>query len=169
MWGNSRNVPWGTDHKKYCTVNVYKMLICYIRNIDDDILSHPCINYCLRVPSGGGGLNMFVYIGAANNFPGGGRGAWAWAFIHPSKEISITGMKYLPPLWIYIFQWTKFNRIFKTWQKERFSVRLRSLRQSVKGTVSPDYKCLEVVSVKSPWLGHVTPDIKNNLSFPLIS
>jgi hypothetical protein len=75
-------------------------------------------------------------------------------------------MKYLPLLWIHIFQWTKFNRIFKTWQKERFSVRLRSLQQSVKETVSPDLKCLEVESVKSPWLVHVTPDIENNLSFP---
>jgi hypothetical protein len=75
------------------------MLICCIRNIDDDILSHPSINYYLRVPSGGGWLNMFVYIGAANNFPvGGGGGAWALAFVHPSKEISITNMKYLPLL-----------------------------------------------------------------------
>ncbi len=34
-------------------------------------------------------------------------------------------------------------------------------RESVrfKGTVSPDYKCLEVISTKSPLLGHVTPDI----------
>ncbi len=31
--------------------------------------------------------------------------------------------------------------------------------QRIKGTVSPDYKCLEVISVKSPLLGHVTPDI----------
>ena len=30
----------------------------------------------------------------------------------------------------------------------------------LKGTVSPDYKCLEVISIKSPLLGHVTPDIK---------
>ncbi len=29
----------------------------------------------------------------------------------------------------------------------------------IKGTVSPDYKCLEVISIKSPMLGHVTPDI----------
>jgi hypothetical protein len=29
----------------------------------------------------------------------------------------------------------------------------------VKGTVSPDYKCLEVISIKSPLLGHVTPDL----------
>jgi hypothetical protein len=29
----------------------------------------------------------------------------------------------------------------------------------LKGTVSPDYKCLEVISIKSPLLGHVTPDI----------
>jgi hypothetical protein len=28
-----------------------------------------------------------------------------------------------------------------------------------KGTVSPDYKCFEVISIKSPWFGHVTPDI----------
>ncbi len=28
-----------------------------------------------------------------------------------------------------------------------------------KGTVSQDYKCLEVISIKSPLLGHVTPDI----------
>jgi hypothetical protein len=30
---------------------------------------------------------------------------------------------------------------------------------SLKGTVSPDYKCLEVISIKSPLLGNVTPDI----------
>jgi hypothetical protein len=30
------------------------------------------------------------------------------------------------------------------------------------GTVSPDYKCLEVISVKSPLLGHVIPDIKKS-------
>ncbi len=30
---------------------------------------------------------------------------------------------------------------------------------TLKGTVSPDYKCLEVISIKSPLLGHVTPDI----------
>ncbi len=37
----------------------------------------------------------------------------------------------------------------------------------LKGTVSPDYKCLEVISITSPLLGHVTPDIKNffNSSF----
>ncbi len=29
----------------------------------------------------------------------------------------------------------------------------------LKGTVSPDYKCLEVISIKGPLLGHVTPDI----------
>jgi hypothetical protein len=29
----------------------------------------------------------------------------------------------------------------------------------IKGTVSPDYKCLEVISIKSPLLGDVTPDI----------
>jgi hypothetical protein len=29
----------------------------------------------------------------------------------------------------------------------------------LKGTVSPDYKCLEVISIKSPLLGLVTPDI----------
>ncbi len=27
-----------------------------------------------------------------------------------------------------------------------------------KGTVSPYYQCLEVISIKSPLLGHVTPD-----------
>ena len=32
-------------------------------------------------------------------------------------------------------------------------------RPEFKGTVSPDYKCLEVISIKSPLLGHVTPDI----------
>jgi hypothetical protein len=32
----------------------------------------------------------------------------------------------------------------------------------LKGTVLPDYKCLEVISFKSPLLGHVTPDIKKN-------
>jgi hypothetical protein len=35
-----------------------------------------------------------------------------------------------------------------------------------KGTVSPDYKWLEVISVKSPLLGHVTPDIKKILNSP---
>ncbi len=35
-----------------------------------------------------------------------------------------------------------------------------------KGTVSPDYKCLEVTSVKSPLIGHVTPDIENILNSP---
>jgi hypothetical protein len=29
----------------------------------------------------------------------------------------------------------------------------------IKGTVSPEYKCLEVISIKSPLLGYVTPDI----------
>jgi hypothetical protein len=29
----------------------------------------------------------------------------------------------------------------------------------LKGTVSLDYTCLEVISIKSPLLGHVTPDI----------
>jgi hypothetical protein len=33
-----------------------------------------------------------------------------------------------------------------------------------KGTVSPDYKCLEVTSIKIPLLGHVTPDIKKILN-----
>jgi hypothetical protein len=37
---------------------------------------------------------------------------------------------------------------------------------SVKGTVSPDYKCLEVISIKDPLLGHVTLDIE---TLPLIS
>jgi hypothetical protein len=30
----------------------------------------------------------------------------------------------------------------------------------LKGTVSSDYKCLEVISIKSPLLGHVTLDTK---------
>jgi hypothetical protein len=30
---------------------------------------------------------------------------------------------------------------------------------ALKGTVSPDYKCLDRIYIKSPWLGHVTPDI----------
>ncbi len=34
----------------------------------------------------------------------------------------------------------------------------------LKGTVLPDYKCLEVISIKSSLLGHVTPDIKNFLN-----
>jgi hypothetical protein len=34
----------------------------------------------------------------------------------------------------------------------------------IKGTVSPDYKCLEVISIKSPLLGHVTPDIYKNFN-----
>jgi hypothetical protein len=35
-----------------------------------------------------------------------------------------------------------------------------------KGTVSPDYKCLEVVLIKSPLLGHVTLDTKNLFTLP---
>jgi hypothetical protein len=38
----------------------------------------------------------------------------------------------------------------------------------IKGTVSSDYKCLEVISIKSLLLGHVTPDILKNLTLPLI-
>jgi hypothetical protein len=33
------------------------------------------------------------------------------------------------------------------------------MKTIIKGTVSPDYKCLEVISIKSPLLGDVTPDI----------
>jgi hypothetical protein len=40
----------------------------------------------------------------------------------------------------------------------------RITRVIVKGTVSPDCKCLEVISIKSPLLGHVTPDIKKFLN-----
>jgi hypothetical protein len=29
----------------------------------------------------------------------------------------------------------------------------------LKGTVSPDYKCLDMIYIKSPGSGHVTPDI----------
>jgi hypothetical protein len=29
----------------------------------------------------------------------------------------------------------------------------------LKETLSPDQKCLAMISIKSPWLGHVTPDI----------
>jgi hypothetical protein len=36
----------------------------------------------------------------------------------------------------------------------------------VKGTVSPDYKCVEVISIKSYWLDHVTPDMTKMLNFP---
>jgi hypothetical protein len=39
-------------------------------------------------------------------------------------------------------------------------------KEIVKGTVSPDYKCVEVISIKSNWLGHVTPDITKMLNFP---
>jgi hypothetical protein len=38
----------------------------------------------------------------------------------------------------------------------------------LKGTVLPDYKCLEVISVKISLLGHVTPDIYINFNSPLI-
>ncbi len=38
---------------------------------------------------------------------------------------------------------------------------------AIKGTVSPDYKCLEVISIKRPLLGHVTPDIKKILNSSL--
>jgi hypothetical protein len=38
----------------------------------------------------------------------------------------------------------------------------RCTKNGLKGTVSPDYKCLEVISIKSPLLGHVTPDIYKN-------
>jgi hypothetical protein len=40
--------------------------------------------------------------------------------------------------------------------------------QCTKGTVSPGYKCLEVLSVKSPWFGQVTPDEKNLLTLSSI-
>jgi hypothetical protein len=36
----------------------------------------------------------------------------------------------------------------------------------VKGIVSPDWKCLEMISIKSPWLGHVTSDIYKILNSP---
>jgi hypothetical protein len=35
-----------------------------------------------------------------------------------------------------------------------------ALEAMFKVTVSPDFKCLEVISIKSPQLRHVTPDIK---------
>jgi hypothetical protein len=35
-----------------------------------------------------------------------------------------------------------------------------------KGTVSPDYKCLDMIYIKSPWLGYVTPGIKKILNSP---
>jgi hypothetical protein len=43
-----------------------------------------------------------------------------------------------------------------------------AIAAKLKGTVSPDYKCLEVISIKSPLLGHVTPEIKIFLTLPLI-
>jgi hypothetical protein len=42
------------------------------------------------------------------------------------------------------------------------------LLQDFKGTVSPDYKGLEVISIKMPLLGHVTPDTKQILNSPFI-
>jgi hypothetical protein len=38
----------------------------------------------------------------------------------------------------------------------------------VKGTVSADLNCMKVISIKSSWLGNVTQDIKNCLTFPSI-
>ncbi len=35
-----------------------------------------------------------------------------------------------------------------------------------KGTVTPDYKRLKMVSIKSPWLLHVNPDIEQILHSP---
>ncbi len=42
------------------------------------------------------------------------------------------------------------------------------MRQTVivQGTVSPDYKCLEVISIKSSLLGHVIPDTTKILNSP---
>jgi hypothetical protein len=39
-----------------------------------------------------------------------------------------------------------------------------AVRAAFKGTVSPDYKCLEVIAIKSPLLGHVTPEIQKILN-----
>jgi hypothetical protein len=41
-------------------------------------------------------------------------------------------------------------------------------KYTFKVTVSPNYKWLEVISVKSPLLGHVTLDIKKFETLPLI-
>ncbi len=38
----------------------------------------------------------------------------------------------------------------------------------LKGTVSPDCKCLEVISIKNPLLGNNTPDTKKFVTLPLI-
>jgi hypothetical protein len=45
-------------------------------------------------------------------------------------------------------------------------ISLEFYEMAVKGTVSPDYKGLEVTSIKTPLLGHVTPDIKKILNSP---
>ncbi len=73
---------------------------------------------------------------------------------------------------IYKFKLKCTTRIFCQVQRTYFTqARVVSLNQWVpfsslnyhtkllKGTVSPDYKCLEVISIKRPLLGHVTPDI----------
>ncbi len=41
------------------------------------------------------------------------------------------------------------------------------IRNILKGPSHQIYKCLDMISIKSPWLGHVTPNIKKNckLSF----
>jgi hypothetical protein len=36
---------------------------------------------------------------------------------------------------------------------------VKTVLSELKGTVSPDLKCLDMIYIKSPWLGHVTQDI----------
>ncbi len=53
--------------------------------------------------------------------------------------------------------------VIKPWTAALQSARYATF----KGTVSPDFKWLEMISIKSPWLGYVTPDIKQTLNSPL--
>ncbi len=53
----------------------------------------------------------------------------------------------------------KESKIRRFWTLKNATVLKGQFMEHLKGTVSPDYKCLEVISIKSPLLGHVTPDI----------
>ncbi len=64
-----------------------------------------------------------------------------------SKLVHVSSEK-LMPLHMYIH--VKWIHVIKA---------CRCTISNIKGTVSPDYKGLEVISIKSPLLGHVTPDI----------
>ncbi len=52
------------------------------------------------------------------------------------------------------------NNFYTWWMLMKDTQSSLCKRSLIKGTVSPDYKCLEVISTKSPLLGHVTLDTK---------